>query len=161
MNAAVDDASSEAVLAIGANSTTELSSEACVGQAGWDTNFASHCYECGFRNMANAYRSGRCMADKQGVSLQCGSCIGQLIHCGTNCIHECCFGHCFSRPSCTACQEKNCNQAFFECSGVYPPSPSGAASVDDATTEVPAIAAGEDAVKDILSVIALDQTDET
>merc|ERR550525_356070 len=68
-NATMDTA---AAGAIKASST----GRACVDQNGWDTDFAQHAYQCGFQTMGNAYRSGRCMAKKQHISVECGACIG-------------------------------------------------------------------------------------
>jgi len=98
-----------------------LGGSACVGQTGWDVDFASHSYRCAFTSMANAYRSGRCMASKQGVSYECGACIGQLIHCGTKCVRECCYGRCTDKPTCVECGNRYCAEDFKNCAGVDTP----------------------------------------
>jgi len=111
---------------VGDHLHTDLSTSgtnACVDQTGWDVDFASRCYSCGFRTMGNAYRSGRCMAARQHISYECGACIGNHIHCGLNCKRECCLGRCTTRPACWECQVEKCQPAFFECAGVYPPRP--------------------------------------
>merc|ERR1712061_28081 len=86
-----------------------------------DTDFAQHAYRCGFQSMGNAYRSGRCMAKTQHVSAECGTCMGNYIHCGLHCLHECCFGKCYTREQCVACQVKNCHDDFIACAGMPPP----------------------------------------
>merc|ERR1712051_1174442 len=115
---------------VGDHLRTDLSTSgtnACVDQTGWDVDFASRCYSCGFRTMGNAYRSGRCMAARQHISYECGACIGNHIHCGLNCKPECRLGRCTTHPACWECQVEKCQPAFFECAGVYPPRPSTAA----------------------------------
>lgn len=106
---------------VGGNVTTEAAGGACVGQTGWDTDFGARAYSCAFRTMANAERSGRCMAHWQGVSDECGKCMGYLINCGLNCKRECCFGRCYKEQNCITCGAQHCGQDFLECAGVPPP----------------------------------------
>merc|ERR1711997_1433179 len=110
-------------VATAGTATKEVSTTggACVGQNGWDMDFAQRAYKCGLRSMANAYRSGVCMAKKQHVSVECGACIGELIHCGLHCAHECCLGKCFTNENCLVCQTTFCHEGFVTCAGVPPP----------------------------------------
>jgi len=113
--------SGAADVSVAGNVTVDAAGGACVGQTGWDKDFAKHAYSCGFRSMGNAYRSGRCMAKTQHVSNECGTCIGNLIHCGMKCVRECCYGRCYNSGACVACGDRNCRASFMDCSGVAPP----------------------------------------
>merc|ERR1712012_662962 len=96
------------------NVTMEAAGGACVGQTGWDIDFGNRAYSCAFRTMANAYRSGRCMARRQHVSNECGACMGYLIHCGLQCKRVCCFGRCHQAEKCVACGAEHCSKGFIE-----------------------------------------------
>lgn len=93
---------------------------ACVGESnsGWRTSFASHMYRCGLRHAGIAHSSGVCMASLQGVSLECGACLGQLISCGKGCMRECCAGMCSWAWGCKHCNKVRCNSDFEACAGV-------------------------------------------
>merc|ERR1712151_250768 len=99
----------------------EAAGGACVNQQGWDEDFANRAYRCAFKTLGNAWRAGRCMASWQHVSSECGTCMGELIHCGKKCIHECCYGRCNADEKCVACSERNCAASFTACAGVPPP----------------------------------------
>merc|ERR1711957_361613 len=99
-----------------------MGGSACVGQNGWDVDFAGRAYRCAFTTMGNAWRSGRCMASRQGVSSECGACMGQLLHCGTSCVRPCCYGRCTDAPKCIECGNDNCRDDFIKCAGVDTPS---------------------------------------
>jgi len=116
-----DAAESSADAAGGSNATIEAAGGACLGQVGWDKDFTKHAYRCALRSMANAYRSGVCMAQVQHVSGQCGACMGWLVHCGTKCMRECCYGRCSQAATCVECGDRNCGQGFTECAGYAPP----------------------------------------
>jgi len=105
------------------NATAEATGGACVGQTGWDVDFARRAYSCAFRSMGRAYGSGRCMAKKQHVSNECGICMGNLIHCGTQCVRECCYGRCAEVAKCVDCGNRHCRQGFLDCAGVDTPPP--------------------------------------
>merc|ERR1712039_316980 len=93
---------------------------ACVGQHGWNNDFANHMYQCGLESVGQQPAAGVCMARKQHVSAACGKCMGDLIHCGMQCISECCLGHCPHSNACRTCNAQKCNPSFFSCAGVNP-----------------------------------------
>jgi len=99
----------------------EAAGGACVNQQGWDEDFANRAYRCAFKTLGNAWRAGRCMASWQHVSSECGTCMGELIHCGKKCIHECCYGRCNADAKCVECSQRNCAASFTACAGVPPP----------------------------------------
>merc|ERR1711957_570936 len=98
-----------------------MGGSACVGQNGWDVDFAGRAYRCAFTTMGNAWRSGRCMASRQGVSSECGSCMGQLLHCGTQCASPCGYGRHVDAPKCIECGRRLCRDDFIQCAGVDTP----------------------------------------
>merc|ERR1712194_574155 len=71
---------------------------ACVDQPGWDTYFSNRMYKCaiagGQWTGAKAKQGGKCMSQKQDVSLKCGQCMGRLMECSVKCASECCSGRC-------------------------------------------------------------------
>merc|ERR1712194_897248 len=93
---------------------------ACVGQHGWNTDFAHRMYQCGIASGGQQPAAGSCMARKQQVSGSCGVCLGNLIHCGMGCISECCLGNCPYSSQCRSCNARKCNPAFSQCAGVDP-----------------------------------------
>merc|ERR1711957_662551 len=93
---------------------------ACVGQHGWNTDFAHRMYQCGLASGGQQPAAGTCMAGKQHVSGSCGRCLGDLIHCGMQCISECCLGNCPHSSACRSCNARKCNPAFTSCAGVNP-----------------------------------------
>jgi len=102
---------------------TATNGNSCQGASnnGWNQEFALRSYRCGLKTMGNAYWSGRCMARWQGVTSQCGTCMGQLIHCGLQCVRPCCYGKCYQGESCVSCGVAHCHQPFLACAGVLPP----------------------------------------
>jgi len=105
------------------NSTDNAATQggACIGQTGWDTDFAARSYRCGLKTMGSAWWAGRCMARWQGVPQACGRCMGDLIHCGLKCVRPCCYGKCYETEKCVACGVEHCHQPFIACAGVKPP----------------------------------------
>merc|ERR1712039_1061413 len=93
---------------------------ACVNQPGWNTDFAHHMYQCGIASAGQQPAAGTCMQHKQHVSRSCGVCLGDLIHCGMQCISECCVGGCPHSGACKRCNALKCNPAFIRCAGVNP-----------------------------------------
>jgi len=104
----------------GTNNLT-IEGSACVGQAGWDADFANRLFGCGMRHLGVMPGCGRCMARRQRVSQACGACLGRLISCGKGCIWQCCAGRCLGRRACARCNERKCVPSFRACSGVEPP----------------------------------------
>jgi len=102
-----------------------MGGSACVNQAGWDVDFAKHSFSCALKSMGHAHRSGRCMANRQGVSHECGACIGQLIHCGRDpgCARECCYGSCTQHTKWRESGNHYCREDFMNCAGVDTPAP--------------------------------------
>jgi len=96
---------------------------ACVNQAGWDKDFTDNMYKCGLRSAGAMPVAGTCMASKQGVSAECGVCLGNLISCGKQCAMQCCAGTCPAAEACQACNNEKCTPSFQECAGVTPPTP--------------------------------------
>lgn len=94
---------------------------ACVGQDGWDTDFANRMYKCAVKNAGSAKGSGKCMAKKQGVSKSCGRCMGKFIHCSIECSRQCCRGKCMHKSECKHCSLSKCDPAFYSCAGVHTP----------------------------------------
>merc|ERR1711865_1027167 len=59
----------------------EAVENACVNQTGWDTDFSNRMYTCAIKNGGNAKTGGKCMSETQGVSRDCGRCLGRLMKC--------------------------------------------------------------------------------
>merc|ERR1719476_287793 len=97
--------------------TEETTGGACKGQHGWNTDFSNHAYQCGLQSGGVANTAATCMKHAQGVSRACGNCMGKLIHCGMQCVSECCAGRCRHSAKCKACNNKKCDPAFYHCAG--------------------------------------------
>merc|ERR1719277_74812 len=93
---------------------------ACVDQPGWDTDFDANMYTCGLQSFGLMPQAGSCMASKQGVSAECGDCLGELISCGKQCSTECCLGTCPTSAACRSCNNEKCVPSFEACTGPIP-----------------------------------------
>merc|ERR1711957_867142 len=74
----------------------EAVENACVNQTGWDTDFSNRMYTCAIKNGGNAKKGGKCMSETQGVSRDCGRCLGRLMKCSRGsrpCARKCCSGN--------------------------------------------------------------------
>merc|ERR1712238_459775 len=95
---------------------TDLDAEAvenaCVDQPGWDTDFSHRMYKCALNNLGNAKKGGKCMAEKQGVSHDCGGCMGKLMKCSKPCARKCCSGKCMEKSRCKKCVRSRCASSF-------------------------------------------------
>merc|ERR1712238_21277 len=104
---------------------TDLDAEAvenaCVDQPGWDTDFSHRMYKCALNNLGNAKKGGKCMAEKQGVSHDCGGCMGKLMKCSKPCARKCCSGKCMEKSRCKKCVRSRCASSFKKCAGVDAP----------------------------------------
>jgi len=103
------------------NDNMTMEGSACVGQQGWDYDFANRLFGCGMRHLGVMPGCGRCMARRQRVSQACGACLGRLISCGKGCIWQCCAGRCLGRRACDKCNQRKCVPSFRNCAGVSPP----------------------------------------
>merc|ERR1712154_710299 len=105
------------------NKAVEAAGGWCVGQAGWDVEVGLRMYTCGKWYLKNAYFTGKCMAKKQGVSRECGLCMGMFHHCTISCNDKdtCCHGKCLDSGACKQCQQSRCGDMFVSCAGVAMP----------------------------------------
>merc|ERR1712151_122523 len=94
---------------------------ACVGEKGWDKDFAKRMYNCAVKTGVNPRKGGRCMARKQRVSQACGYCMGKLMKCSVKCASKCCNGKCMHSGRCKRCTARKCNRSFKQCAGVDAP----------------------------------------
>merc|ERR1712085_202559 len=85
-----DDGNDEGDLHDATDLDAEAVENACVDQPGWDTDFSDRMYKCALKNLGNAKKGGKCMAEKQGVSRDCGGCMGKLMKCSKPCARKCC-----------------------------------------------------------------------
>merc|ERR1719215_751168 len=90
---------------------------ACKGKP-WRTDLSARMYKCGLQSGGQTAGAASCMS--QYVGAACGQCMGLLVHCGMNCIQECCVGKCPASGACVACNKKKCYGSFYACSGEYP-----------------------------------------
>jgi len=101
--------------------SVEVEGDACKGQEGWQTDLASRMMKCGVEALASSTSAGSCMAKAQGVSEDCGACLGKLVACGgQQCIKQCCAGSCPDDEVCITCNKDNCREEFEGCAGVIP-----------------------------------------
>merc|ERR1719436_668864 len=89
---------------------------ACKGKP-WRTDLNNRMYKCGLASGGQAAGAGTCMSKYVGSA--CGYCMGQMVHCGMNCISECCTGKCPNSGACKSCNKHKCYPAFYSCSGVW------------------------------------------
>lgn len=94
---------------------------ACVNQTGWDKDFENRMYTCAVKHSGNAKKGGKCMSEKQGVSRDCGRCMGKLMRCSVRCATKCCAGKCMKKWKCRKCVRGRCAASFEKCAGVDAP----------------------------------------
>merc|ERR1719221_168787 len=97
------------------------SGNACVDQPGWDRDFSSRMYKCAMKTGVDEHKAGKCMAEKQGVSHECGRCMGKLMKCSVKCASQCCSGRCMKKGKCKRCVSRRCAWKFKRCAGVDAP----------------------------------------
>jgi len=85
-----------------------------------NSNFTDRWIYCGRRNSGYAQETVNCIRNEhqfRALSPACGACFGEFTACGrANCKWDC-WRNSRSR-SCKNCGEKNCGDAFAQCSGV-------------------------------------------
>jgi len=104
---------------------TEAVENACVDQPGWNTDFSNRMYDCAIQNGGNAKKDGTCMAEKQGVSRDCGRCMERLMRCSVKCAAEykcslLLMGR-MKKGKCNKCVRSRCASSFKKCAGVADP----------------------------------------
>ncbi|KAF4668415.1 hypothetical protein FOZ61_006481 [Perkinsus olseni] len=83
-------------------------------------SFSNFFHKCGADNRLSLGRIPSCLTTGCGLSAGCASCFGDVAQCGG--IH--CFFKCFFNnlaPACADCVTKNCQDAYFSCTGMTEP----------------------------------------
>eukprot|EP00443_Scrippsiella_acuminata_P080095 CAMPEP_0115405146 /NCGR_PEP_ID=MMETSP0271-20121206/17781_1 /TAXON_ID=71861 /ORGANISM="Scrippsiella trochoidea, Strain CCMP3099" /LENGTH=180 /DNA_ID=CAMNT_0002829139 /DNA_START=125 /DNA_END=667 /DNA_ORIENTATION=- len=90
---------------------------ACKGKP-WRTDLNNRMYQCGMASGGQTAGAASCMSKYVGEA--CGLCMGEMVHCGMNCISECCVGKCPTSAACVKCNKDKCYGSFYACSGEWP-----------------------------------------
>ncbi|CAE8635573.1 unnamed protein product [Polarella glacialis] len=85
-----------------------------IWRSGGEYNFGGAATGCGRRCYLSGSCSAVCLAEQEGYSANCSSCMGSLV----SCTASQCLKACWDVESCVTCIQTNCTPAFTNCSGL-------------------------------------------